>query len=156
MSSCQKALPLMGHVPLWPRPGRRVASTFYGYDAVGRLTRLVQAGVAGGQAVAEKRVEFAYNAASQFAQLTRYADAGRPGCFGNRGSQEASPLLRALRTGRPGGPRSVVAGLCDGADATERVPPGLEHVRPCREETSRPMASCEPTLPRNLRCPAGG
>jgi YD repeat-containing protein len=32
------------------------------------------AGVAGGQAVAEKRVDFAYNAASQFTQLTRYAD----------------------------------------------------------------------------------
>jgi len=89
MSSCQKALPLKGHVPLWPRPGRRVASTFYGYDAVGRLTRLVQAGLAGGHAVAEKRVEFAYNAASQFTQLTRYADAGRPGCLANRGVQEA-------------------------------------------------------------------
>jgi hypothetical protein len=45
--------------------------------------------VAGGHAVAEKRVDFAYNAASQFAQLTRYADAGRPGCLANRGVQEA-------------------------------------------------------------------
>jgi RHS repeat-associated protein len=46
----------------------------YQYDNLGRMTRVDQAGVAGGNAVAEKRVDFAYNAASQFSSITRYKD----------------------------------------------------------------------------------
>jgi RHS repeat-associated protein len=44
------------------------------YDDLNRLTRITQAGQGGGNAVAEKRVDFAYNAASQFDTITRYAD----------------------------------------------------------------------------------
>ncbi len=37
---------------------------WYTYDALHRLTRLDQAGQSGGNVVAEKRVDFAYNATS--------------------------------------------------------------------------------------------
>jgi RHS repeat-associated protein len=46
----------------------------YTYDNLHRLTVLEQQGTAGGHAVAEKRVDFAYNAASQSTKVTRYAD----------------------------------------------------------------------------------
>jgi RHS repeat-associated protein len=46
----------------------------YTYDNLGRLTRVEQQGVQGGNAVAEKRVDFAYNAASQYASIARYDD----------------------------------------------------------------------------------
>ncbi len=44
----------------------------YVYDAAGRLTRLVQTG-RGGNDVAPKRVDFAYNAANQWTSINRYA-----------------------------------------------------------------------------------
>jgi RHS repeat-associated protein len=46
----------------------------YLYDDANRLERITQAGQGGGNTVAEKRVDFAYNAASQFDTITRYAD----------------------------------------------------------------------------------
>lgn len=44
----------------------------YSYDALGRLETLTQAGQ-GGHAVAEKRVDFTYNTASQLTGIMRYA-----------------------------------------------------------------------------------
>jgi RHS repeat-associated protein len=46
----------------------------YAYDQLGRMTRIEQHGVGGGNSVAEKRVDFAYNRASQFDTISRYAD----------------------------------------------------------------------------------
>jgi RHS repeat-associated protein len=45
----------------------------YLYDTLGRMTRVTQQGQSGGYDVSAKRVDFAYNAASQFSTLTRYA-----------------------------------------------------------------------------------
>ena len=46
----------------------------YLYDNLGRVTRLTQGEQPGGKDVAEKRVEFSYDAAGQLDTLTRYAD----------------------------------------------------------------------------------
>ncbi len=50
------------------------AVTDYSYDALGRVTSVQQHGVSGGNAVAEKRVDFTYDAVSQYATITTYAD----------------------------------------------------------------------------------
>ena len=44
------------------------------YDHLDRVTRIEQYGVSGGNAVAEKRVDFTYDAAGQSDRMTRYAD----------------------------------------------------------------------------------
>lgn len=46
----------------------------YAYDHLGRVTRITQSGVSGGNAVAEKRVDFSYDDFGRPATLTRYAD----------------------------------------------------------------------------------
>ena len=46
----------------------------YTYDNLYRLSRVDQQGVMGGNTVAEKRVDFAYNAAGQFTGIDRYKD----------------------------------------------------------------------------------
>ncbi len=46
----------------------------YTYDNLNRMTQVTQAGVYGGNAVAEKRVDFSYNAAGQFTGIDRFAD----------------------------------------------------------------------------------
>ena len=46
----------------------------YLYDNLSRLTGLNQQDTAGGSVVADKRIDVAYNAASQYTQVTRYAD----------------------------------------------------------------------------------
>jgi RHS repeat-associated protein len=46
----------------------------YTYDALHRLTRLDQTGQGGGNAVAEKRVDFAYNGLGQFTAIARFKD----------------------------------------------------------------------------------
>ena len=46
----------------------------YSYDLLGRLTRLDQIGVTGGNTVSEKRVDYTYNAVGQFATIARYND----------------------------------------------------------------------------------
>jgi len=46
----------------------------YSYDALHRLTRVDQTGQTGGNTVAEKRVDFAYNIASQYTSIARYKD----------------------------------------------------------------------------------
>jgi len=46
----------------------------YTYDPLNRLTRVTQTGQTGGHAVAEKRVDLAYAADSQWATITRYQD----------------------------------------------------------------------------------
>jgi RHS repeat-associated protein len=48
----------------------------YTYDDLHRLTQFVQDGQSGGNAVAVKRVDFAYDAASQYDKISRFADAG--------------------------------------------------------------------------------
>jgi len=48
--------------------------TNYSYDALDRMTGIQQTGVTGGNAVADKRIEFAYNAANQFSTISRYED----------------------------------------------------------------------------------
>lgn len=44
------------------------------FDNVSRLTVLKQQQTAGGNAVAEKRIDFAYDATSAFTRIDRYAD----------------------------------------------------------------------------------
>ncbi|GIW91994.1 MAG: hypothetical protein KatS3mg110_0035 [Pirellulaceae bacterium] len=44
----------------------------YTYDLLNRMTRVDQSCVAGGHAVAEKRVDMAYNSLGQFTQIVRY------------------------------------------------------------------------------------
>ncbi len=46
----------------------------YSYDNLGRITQITQDGVSGGNAVAEKRVDYAYNDDSTRATISRYAD----------------------------------------------------------------------------------
>jgi hypothetical protein len=49
----------------------------YTYDALHRMTRIEQSGQSGqsgGNAVAEKRIDLSYDAASQWQTITRYAD----------------------------------------------------------------------------------
>ncbi|MEQ8788186.1 MAG: RHS repeat-associated core domain-containing protein [Pirellulaceae bacterium] len=46
----------------------------YTYDNLQRLTRVDQVGQMGGNTVAEKRVDFGYNAAGQYNTITRYKD----------------------------------------------------------------------------------
>ena len=48
----------------------------YQYDYLNRITRITQAGQSGGNAVAEKRVDFEYDLEfkNRFAEITRYAD----------------------------------------------------------------------------------
>jgi len=46
----------------------------YTFDNLGRVTRIDQSGQQGGNAVAEKRIDLAYDAASQWATITRYAN----------------------------------------------------------------------------------
>ena len=43
-------------------------------DPLHRMTRIEQSGQSGGNEVAEKRIDFAYDAASQWQTITRYAD----------------------------------------------------------------------------------
>ncbi|MCX7429217.1 MAG: hypothetical protein NTW96_26770 [Planctomycetia bacterium] len=46
----------------------------YAYDSFGRLTQVTQTSVTGGNAVADKRVDFTYNSAGQLETIARYAD----------------------------------------------------------------------------------
>ena len=46
----------------------------YAYDSLGEMTQVTQSGVSGGNAVAEKRVDLAYDADGQYNTITRYAD----------------------------------------------------------------------------------
>jgi len=46
----------------------------YSYDGYGRLASVRQHGVTGGNAVAEKRVDYTYDDAGQYATIARYAD----------------------------------------------------------------------------------
>jgi RHS repeat-associated protein len=46
----------------------------YQYDDLHRLTQVTQKSQSGGNAVAEKRADFAYNAAGQFVEIIRHAD----------------------------------------------------------------------------------
>jgi RHS repeat-associated protein len=48
--------------------------TDYSHDDLGRVTSIRQHGVTGGNAVAEKRIDFTYDAVGQYATVTRYAD----------------------------------------------------------------------------------
>ncbi|NLE37604.1 MAG: hypothetical protein GX621_06220, partial [Pirellulaceae bacterium] len=50
------------------------AVTDYFYDGFGRIESIQQHGAGGGNAVAEKRVDFSYDDAGQWAAITRYAD----------------------------------------------------------------------------------
>ena len=54
--------------------GTADAVTEYSYDALGRVTSIRQHGVTGGDAVAEKRIDFTYDAPGQYATITQYAD----------------------------------------------------------------------------------
>ena len=49
----------------------------------GRVTSIQQHGVTGGDAVAEKRIDFTYDAAGDYATITRYADLGGHGTGGH-------------------------------------------------------------------------
>ena len=46
----------------------------YAYDLLGEMTQVTQSGVTGGNAVAEKRVDFGYSSVGQLGSATRYAD----------------------------------------------------------------------------------
>jgi RHS repeat-associated protein len=101
---------------------------FQRYDGLGRLTSVVQAGVPGGHAVAEKRVDFAYNAASQFAQLTRYADVSGSqlvanSFYGYDGMGRLLSLFHATDSAPPGEGwgSGILAGYLYGYDAGSRI-----------------------------------
>lgn len=49
----------------------------YSYDKLNRLTRVDQIGQSGGNAVANKRVDFAYKADGQLDTIKRYANLAR-------------------------------------------------------------------------------
>src|SRR5207247_887195 len=46
----------------------------YEYDALSRVTKITQSGNVAGDAFAEKRVDFSYDAAGQPQQIARYSD----------------------------------------------------------------------------------
>ena len=46
----------------------------YAYDLLGEMFQVTQSGVTGGNAVAEKRVDFGYSSVGQLGSVTRYAD----------------------------------------------------------------------------------
>ena len=46
----------------------------YAYDLLGEMTQVTQSGVTGGNAVAQKRVDFGYGSVGQLGSATRYAD----------------------------------------------------------------------------------
>ncbi len=48
----------------------------YTYDNLSRMTQVIQQDVGGGNTVADKRTDFAYNALGQFTSLTRYQSTG--------------------------------------------------------------------------------
>jgi len=48
--------------------------TEFSYDNLQRMTGIQQHGVSGGNAVADKRIDLAYNAAGQFSAISRYAN----------------------------------------------------------------------------------
>jgi RHS repeat-associated protein len=48
--------------------------TNYTFDALHRMTRIEQTGQSGGNTVAEKRIDLAYNAAGLFTEIVRYKD----------------------------------------------------------------------------------
>jgi RHS repeat-associated protein len=48
----------------------------YAYDNLNRMTQVIQQSQSGGNAVAPKRIDFAYNAAGQFTQIDRYQSTG--------------------------------------------------------------------------------
>ncbi|MFW6124556.1 MAG: hypothetical protein ACOC46_00290, partial [Pirellulales bacterium] len=48
--------------------------TDYTYDNLHRMTRIQQQGASGGNAVAEERIDLAYDALSRFESISRYAD----------------------------------------------------------------------------------
>ena len=84
-TSVQPSLVTSVLTPTYDLAGRRTAlkATFnsaldfhntYGYDAMNRLTSIKQQSQAGGNAVAEKYVKFAFRADSQFDTITRYAN----------------------------------------------------------------------------------
>jgi RHS repeat-associated protein len=52
--------------------GVRDLTNSYQYDLLGRMTQVQQYGVAGGNAVSEKRVDFNYNALGQFTTIWRF------------------------------------------------------------------------------------
>jgi hypothetical protein len=104
------------------------ATYSYQYDGLGRLTSLVQAGLTGGHAVAEKRVDFAYNAASQFTQLASYADV--PGTqlvantfYGYDGMGRLLSLFHTTDSAAPGDGwgEGLLAGYRYGYDTASRI-----------------------------------
>ena len=50
----------------------------YAYDALNEMTQVTQSGVSGGNGVAEKRVDLAYDVSGELSGLTRYADLTDP------------------------------------------------------------------------------
>ena len=46
----------------------------FSYDALGQMTQVTQQGQSGGNAVAEKLIDFDYTPTGQFSQIRRYAD----------------------------------------------------------------------------------
>jgi RHS repeat-associated protein len=68
------------------------------YDALGRVVRITQGPQPGGRAVAEKRVDFSYDAAGQLTALARYADlAGTQLVAESSYSYDQAGRLRNLR-----------------------------------------------------------
>ena len=51
-------------------------STAFTFDGIGRITRVEQTAQAGGNSVADKRVDFQYDAMSRQTVIERYADLG--------------------------------------------------------------------------------
>ena len=101
----------------------------YTYDALHRMTRIEQSGQSGGNAVAEKRIDLSYDAASQWQTITRYADlAGTKLVATSDYTFDAAGRLTALTHARQlplppgeGWGEGVLAGYTWTYDAANRV-----------------------------------
>jgi YD repeat-containing protein len=65
----------------------------YTYDNLGRVTRLQQQDVTGGNSVADKRVDFAYDASGVLTRIDRYADQTTSEHVVSTGEQKGSGLI---------------------------------------------------------------
>ncbi len=91
----------------------------YSYDGLGRMSSIAQSGVTGGNAVAEKRVDFTYDNGNQFASITRYNNtAGTQAVAGSTYAFDQAGRLTALSHAKGG---STLAGYTWTFDAGNRM-----------------------------------
>jgi RHS repeat-associated protein len=105
----------------------------YGHDNLDRLTVVMQQGQAGGNAVADKRVDFGYLADGQYDQITRYADlAGTQlvaaSTYGYDGAGQLTSLVHAKAS-------TIFAGYGFTFDAASRMTAFTNSAHPSEDAT---------------------